>query len=87
MGGLWQCFTHIIRAMVIPSSTLAGCSRIPSWKATCVRRPEKEESSDSLSALAGTIGNLCIYVYIPVVPHKAVAEVSIVGNYSKGELL
>jgi len=74
--------------MVIPSSTLAGCSRIPSWKATCVRRPEKvEESSDSLSALAGTIGNLCIYVYIPVVPHKAVAEVSIVGNYSKGELL
>ena len=24
--------------------------------------------------------NMCVYIYIPVVPHKAVAEVSKIGN-------
>ena len=28
-----------------------------------------------------------IYIYIPVVPHKAVAEVSKIGHYRRGELL
>ena len=37
---------------------------------------------------------MCIYIYIyssniflPVVPHKAVAEVSRIGHYRRGELL
>ena len=28
-----------------------------------------------------------IYIHIPVVPHKAVAEVSKIANYKSGELL
>ena len=28
-----------------------------------------------------------IYIYVPVVPHKAVAEVSKIGNYRRGEWL
>ena len=28
-----------------------------------------------------------LYIYVPVVPHKAVAEVSKIGNYRRGEWL
>ena len=31
--------------------------------------------------------HIYIYIYIPVVPHKAVAEVSKIGHYRRGELL
>ena len=52
------------------------------------RRMEKSWGHHGITSIYLSICVLYIYTHIiPVVPHKAVAEVSKIGNYRRGELL